>query len=131
MIIKKISLLVTSIISLFIFIFFLLVNSNAEENNSKRYSEDEGVLSIMYHRFNEMKYPSTNIKIQIFREHIKLIENSNFTFYNPIEFQENFNKPKNQKKILLTIDDGFKTFYNEAWPILKKKKNPFYIVCIY
>ncbi len=79
----------------------------------------------MYHRFNEMKYPSTNIKIQIFREHIKLIENSNFTFYNPIEFQENFNKPKNQKKILLTIDDGFKSFYNEAWPILKKKKIPF------
>ena len=72
-----------------------------------------------------MKYPSTNIKIQIFREHIKLIENSNFAFYNPIEFQENFNKPKNQKKILLTIDDGFKSFYNEAWPILKKKKIPF------
>ena len=112
-------------ISLFIFKFFLLANSNAEENNSKRYSEDEGVLSIMYHRFNEMKYPSTNIKMQIFREHIKLIEISNFDFYDPTEFQENFNKPKKQKKILLTIDDGFKSFYTEAWPFLKENKIPF------
>ena len=63
--------------------------------------------------------------MQIFKEHIQLIENSNFAFYNPIEFQENFNKPKNQKKILLTIDDGFKSFYNEAWPVLKEKKIPF------
>jgi len=79
----------------------------------------------MYHRFNEMKYPSTNIKMQIFREHLKLIENSNFAFYNPIEFQKDFDKPKKQKKILLTIDDGFKSFYTEAWPVLKEKRVPF------
>ena len=76
MIIKKIFLLATSIISLLIFIFFFTINSNAEANNSKRYSKDEGVLSIMYHRFNELKYPSTNIRMEIFRKHIKLIENS-------------------------------------------------------
>ena len=63
--------------------------------------------------------------MQIFREHIKLIEISNFDFYDPTEFQENFNKPKKQKKILLTIDDGFKSFYSEAWPVLKEKKIPF------
>ena len=32
----------------------------------------------MYHRFNENKYPSTNIKMEIFKEHIKIIENNNF-----------------------------------------------------
>ena len=26
-------------------------------------SDDHGVVSIMYHRFNENKYPSTNIKV--------------------------------------------------------------------
>ena len=36
----------------------------------------------------------------------------------------NFTNPK-KKKILLTIDDGFKSFYNEAWPYLKKHKIPF------
>ena len=32
---------------------------------------------------------------------------------------------KTQRKILLTIDDGFSSFYQNAWPILKKKKIPF------
>ena len=32
---------------------------------------------------------------------------------------------ENKKKILITIDDGFKSFYNEAWPYLKKHKIPF------
>ena len=30
-----------------------------------------------------------------------------------------------QRKILLTIDDGFLSFYENAWPILKAKKIPF------
>jgi poly-beta-1,6-N-acetyl-D-glucosamine N-deacetylase len=125
MIIKKISLFTASIISLFIFNFFLILNSNAEENNSKLYSKDEGVLSIMYHRFNETKYPSTNIQMDIFKEHIKLIENSNFSFYHAKDFEDEFSKPKNKKKILLTIDDAFSSFYTEAWPYLKKKEIPF------
>ena len=29
------------------------------------------------------------------------------------------------KKVLLTIDDGLLSFYNNAWPILKQKKIPF------
>ena len=40
-------------------------------------------------------------------------------------FLDEINEPKNKKKILITIDDGFKSFYNEAWPYLKKNKIPF------
>ncbi len=63
--------------------------------------------------------------MDIFKKHIKLIQNSNFSFYNPQDFEKNFNKPLKKKKILLTIDDGFKSFYKEAWPFLKKNKIPF------
>ena len=101
------------------------MNSKAEENNIKRYSEDEGVLSIMYHRFNENKYPSTNIKMDVFKKHIQLIKNLNYEFIHPKNFENNFNTPKKQKKILLTVDDGFQSFYEEAWPYLKKNKIPF------
>ncbi len=106
-------------------LIYLSSNSNAEDNNSKRYSSDEGVLAIMYHRFNESKYPSTNIQMDIFRKHIDLIKKSQFSFYNPSEFEKDFNKPKKIKRILLTIDDAFTSFYNEAWPFLKENKIPF------
>ena len=125
MIIKKILSLTASIISLFILQFLLLTNSNSDDNNSKYYSNDNGVLSIMYHRFNENKYPSTNIRMEVFIEQMNIIKNLGYDFYDPKLFLNEFNKSKNKKKILLTIDDGFKSFYNEAWPYLKKNKIPF------
>tara|TARA_B100001741_G_scaffold280752_1_gene254137 strand:- start:475 stop:1392 length:918 start_codon:yes stop_codon:yes gene_type:complete len=79
----------------------------------------------MYHRFNENKYPSTNIKMDIFKNHIEMIKKNNFKFYNPIKFEEEFSIAKSKKKILLTIDDAFSSFYNNAWPYLKENKIPF------
>ena len=43
----------------------------------------------------------------------------------PAKFDNEFNNPKKNKKILITIDDAFSSFYENAWPILKKKKIPF------
>ena len=125
MIIKKIFSLAASIISVLILVFFITINSKSDENNIKYYSKDEGILAIMYHRFNENKYPSTNIKMDIFKEHIKTIKQIGYNFYNPINFKKEFNIPRNQKMILLTIDDAFESFYSEAWPFLKKNKIPF------
>ena len=79
----------------------------------------------MYHRFEENKYPSTNIKINDFLEHIKIIEENNVNFINPKNFENELKNNKAQRKILLTIDDGFSSFYENAWPVLKKKKIPF------
>ena len=56
----------------------------------------------MYHRFEENKYPSTNIRMNIFLEHIAAIKNNGFEFYNPKLFNEELDKPKDSKKILLT-----------------------------
>ena len=79
----------------------------------------------MYHRFNENKYPSTNIRMEVFEEQMQIIENLNYNFNNPRLFVDEFSKPKDSKSILITIDDGFTSFYNEAWPYLKKNKIPF------
>ena len=113
-----------SIIKLFI-IILLTSNSNADNENIKYYSEDKGTIAIMYHRFNENKYPSTNVKMDIFRNQIEIIRGKGLNFYNPLDFKDEFAKPKNEKKILLTIDDAFSSFYENAWPYLKKNKIPF------
>jgi peptidoglycan/xylan/chitin deacetylase (PgdA/CDA1 family) len=125
MIIRKIFSLAASIISLFIFILFIITNSISDENNIKYYSGDEGILSLMYHRFNEHKYPSTNIQMDVFKKQMQIIKNSNYIFSNPKNFEKSFNTPKTNKEILITIDDAFLSFYLEAWPYLKKNKIPF------
>ena len=58
----------------FIIIIILLSKSQAVGNTNKSYSKDKGIVSIMYHRFNENKYPSTNIQMEVFKKHIKIIE---------------------------------------------------------
>jgi len=79
----------------------------------------------MYHRFNEDKYPSTNIKMDIFKKQINIIKEKKYSFENPKDFDLNFNNPKTKKKVLITIDDAFSSFYNHAWPYLKENKIPF------
>ena len=79
----------------------------------------------MYHRFNENKYPSTNIQMDIFEKQMEIIKEQNYEFYDPKNFVKEFEKIKENKKILITIDDAFKSFYTEAWPFLKEKKIPF------
>ena len=79
----------------------------------------------MYHRFNESKYPSTNIQMDVFLKQVEIIKNLNYEFLHPKDFEDNFDIPKTQKKILLTIDDAFQSFYLVAWPYLKKNKIPF------
>ena len=123
--IKNIFSFAASIISLVILILFLSLNSKADNNNIKYYSKDEGILSLMYHRFDENKYPSTNIQMEVFVKQIEMIKNSNYDFYDIQKFIDNFNEPKNEKKILITIDDAFSSFYEIAWPFLKENKIPF------
>ena len=52
----------------------------------------------MYHRFNENKYPSTNIQMEIFKKQIEIIENNNLDYITPSNFLDNFNQAKNKKK---------------------------------
>jgi len=121
---KKIFSFAASIIRFFI--FYLFCTYAHSESITKKYHHDEqGILSLMYHRFNENKYPSTNIKMDIFEKHIEIIKKKKLLFLNPKNLENTFDIPKKQKKILLTIDDAFSSFYLNAWPYLKKNKIPF------
>ena len=79
----------------------------------------------MYHRFDENKYPSTNIQMDVFKKQIKIIKNLKYKFYDPKNLDNKFNTPKKEKEILITIDDAFSSFYEFAWPFLKQEKIPF------
>ena len=55
----------------------------------------------MYHRFDESKYPSTNIQLDVFKEQLKIIENENIQFIDPRNFKENLSQNKKERKYLL------------------------------
>ena len=61
----------------------------------------------------------------MFKEQIEIIEKPNATFLNPKNLDVEFSQVHKTKLILLTIDDGYASFYKNAWPYLKNKKIPF------
>ena len=46
----------------------------------------------MYHRFEENKYASTNIKISDFIEHLKILEKNKIHFVSPKNFEYELKK---------------------------------------
>ena len=118
LIIKKLLIIIISIISFQIIQLKLFANE-------KYNFDDFGLVSIMYHRFDESKYPSTNIQIDVFKEHLNIIYKEGIEFIHPKDFKKSLHEKKKNRKILLTIDDGLLSFYENAWPILKEKKIPF------
>ncbi len=92
-------------------------------------SNEFSALVLMYHRFDQAKYPSTSISSDLFEKHLKLIKQNNF---NVLPLNELVNILKNkktipEKSILITVDDGFKSFYKNAFPLLIKYDFPFSI----
>ena len=56
-------------------ILLLLSISKSFAINLNEFNPDKGVIALMYHRFNENKYPSTNIRNEIFLQHLDEINN--------------------------------------------------------
>ena len=63
--------------------------------------------------------------MNIFDEQMQMIRSLGYKFYDPKLFEKEFSLNKKEKKILISIDDGFSSFYEEAWPYLKKNNIPF------
>ena len=71
------------ITTLVIISLFISDKSYSSSNNINDY----GIIALMYHRFEENKYPSTNIRMSDFKKHLDLIKNERFAFVNPNKFQ--------------------------------------------
>ena len=116
-----VQLIIKKLLIIFLFYFSTTFNLSSAEIDV----DDFGIITVMYHRFEENKYPSTNIRMIDFKQHLEMIQKKGIKFINPQNFEDELNNNKKQRKVLLTIDDGYQSFYNNAWPLLKKSKIPF------
>ena len=63
--------------------------------------------------------------MDVFKKQLEIIEREGIKFIHPKDFKKSLYENKKDRKILFTVDDGLLSFYENAWPILKKKRIPF------
>jgi peptidoglycan/xylan/chitin deacetylase (PgdA/CDA1 family) len=105
------------------YIFFILIFSN---NVIAEILDKSGANVFMYHRFDESKYPSTNIDTKELEKHLVYLKENDF---NIKSINEILDKKANKKPFLnntigFTVDDAFLSFYKNGWPIFKKYNVP-------
>ncbi len=93
------------------------------------FSNENSVIVLMYHRFDQNHYPSTNISSSLFRKHLEIIQSENFNVIGIDHLVKILREGKElpDKTVLITVDDAFKSFFNNAYPILKEFGFPFSI----
>ncbi|MBU1657837.1 polysaccharide deacetylase family protein [bacterium] len=116
-------------IFLSLFFFFLTapsflwsdVRGDALEENS------HAAVILMYHRFGESRYPSTNIRLEQFEQHLEYLAKNDYVVW-PLSKIVSYRiegRKMPSKTVALTIDDAFESIYTEAYPRLKEKNFPF------
>ena len=91
------------------------------------FANEKSAIVLMYHRFEDQRFPSTSISSKNFQNQINYLKENNFNILPISDLLLFFNKDYDipEKSVFITIDDGYKSFYEHAFPILKKNKLPF------
>ena len=82
---------------------------------------------LMYHRFGESRYPSTNISIEQFEAHLAHLAAGNYTVLklDDIIVRLRAGELLPDRTVAITIDDAYLSVYTEAWPRLTEAGFPF------
>jgi peptidoglycan/xylan/chitin deacetylase (PgdA/CDA1 family) len=89
-------------------------------------SADHAVV-VMYHRFNEQDFPSTNIRLEQFDEHLAELTSGKYTVLPLPEIAAALKAgtPLPDRTVGISVDDAYASVYEFAWPRLKKAGLPF------
>lgn len=93
-------------------------------------AQDNGQASVfIYHRFGEMKFPTTSVSIAQLEAHITELKSGRYQVM-PLETivaTMAAAQPLPDHAVAISIDDGFASTYSEAWPRLRAAGLPFSI----
>jgi len=81
----------------------------------------------VFHRFDDTRHLSTNTSTQILRAEFEYLKNNNYEVVSLERLHEALQKGEeiSDKWVVLTIDDSFKSFYENGLPIFKEYNYPF------
>ncbi|QOP43547.1 polysaccharide deacetylase family protein [Sulfurimonas sediminis] len=103
----------------YLLVIFLLQSSLLAHQNH--------AVVLQYHRFDEDRYPSTSISMELFTQQMQYLADNNYTVW-PFSKTVKYLLEKKElpdKTVSITIDDGYRSVYTKAYPLLKKYKFPF------
>ncbi|UII25266.1 polysaccharide deacetylase family protein [Fulvivirga maritima] len=84
-------------------------------------NKHKSITCFVYHRFGDERYPSTNVDISTFEQHIKYLKEEEFEIMTLSEAIDYLKDGSKERKIaVITVDDGYKSFQTGAMPLLKK-----------
>lgn len=81
---------------------------------------------IMYHRFGETDFPSTNVTMAQFRAHIEELRTGGYNVESLPKIIAALRNGESlpPKTVGLSVDDAYESVYTRAWPILKEAGFP-------
>jgi peptidoglycan/xylan/chitin deacetylase (PgdA/CDA1 family) len=86
---------------------------------------DKIITCFVYHRVGDSRYPTTNVSINDFESHLNWLKKNNFELLNFSDAITYLKSDEPSRKIaVITIDDGYKSFFKNGLPLLKKYKIP-------
>ena len=82
---------------------------------------------LLYHRFGESKYPTTNISGEHFRQQMEYLQEENYQVLSLEQVRGFYQNSEDfpDKAVLITIDDAYRSVYDVAYPVLKDFGYPF------
>jgi peptidoglycan/xylan/chitin deacetylase (PgdA/CDA1 family) len=112
-------------LTLFILLMFNFLTASTQQTWNKILNPEKAVFDIpvlAYHRFGDNRYRSTNTSLEVFEQHLRYLKENQYTV---LTFGEAVKRWKNNegfpaKTVVITIDDGYSSFYDNGWPLLKK-----------
>lgn len=90
-------------------------------------ASDVSAVVLMYHRFGEAKYPTTNTTLAQLDVHIAYLRQNNFNVValETVVQALKAEKPLPPKTVAITIDDAYKSVMTEGFPRFQKAGFPF------
>ncbi len=87
----------------------------------------DSAVILMYHRFGQDKYPSTNIRMGQFKKHLAVLKKPKYTVLPVPRILERLKSGQGvpENTVGLTIDDAYASVFKNGWPAFKEAGLPF------
>ncbi|MDZ7641734.1 MAG: polysaccharide deacetylase family protein [Desulfurivibrio sp.] len=82
---------------------------------------------LIYHHFGDERYPTTNVGMDQFKEQLAYLDEQDYNVIPLAALVEMLatDTPLPPKTVVITVDDAYRSTYEQAWPELKKYDFPF------